>query len=77
MEPPEDFVIDIATSSTDVYGIIVSANGPGLTVIPMFGLMFEHPLASTFTILKFVEFGGHMLIGRFVALSLPRSLEQH
>ena len=49
------------------------ANGPGLTVIPMFEAdVFEHPLASvTFTILKFVEFGGHMLIGRFVALSLP------
>ena len=49
------------------------ANGPGLTVIPMFeDDVFEHPLASvTFTILKFVEFGGHMLIGRFVALSLP------
>ena len=49
------------------------ANGPGLTVIPMIEAdVFEHPLASvTFTILKFVEFGGHMLIGRFVALSLP------
>ncbi len=49
------------------------ANGPGLTVIPIFEAdVFEHPLASvTFTILKFVEFGGHMLIGRFVALSLP------
>ena len=49
------------------------ANGPGLTVIPMFEAdVFEHPLASvTFTILKFVEFGGHVLIGRFVALSLP------
>ena len=49
------------------------ANGPGLTVMPMFEAdVFEHPLASvTFTILKFVEFGGHMLIGRFVALSLP------
>ena len=37
--------------------------------------VFEHPLASvTLTMFRFVEFGGHMLIGRFVELSLPEEL---